>query len=278
MKTQIKRLIKGNILYRKLAAIIIRTIGDIRVKMHLFDSESKLAAENQDFWNGDYSNSGIAQGAHWKNNGVFEDNQIWHDIGKEHLDLILNYSSVLNIQFPVKQIIEWGCGGGANAVHFAPLTEKFTGIEITPESLIECNKQVLEGGFNNFHPILIDASAPESVLNEQISEADLFICTYVYELLPSPAYGLSVLNIANKMLKDEGIAFIQIRYSDGKNGIKPKRWGYKFHASYMTSYSLEEFWEYSKEFGFEPLGLYLKPLQPLVHEQCYAYFFLKKKQ
>lgn len=277
MKTQIKRIIKGNILYQKMSVIIIKVIDEFRVKMHLFDSESKLAAENQDFWNGDYSNPGIAQGAHWKNNGVFENNQIWHDIGKEHLDLILNYSSVLNIQFPVKQIIEWGCGGGANAVHFAPLTEIFTGIEITPESLIECNKQVLEGGFNNFRPILIDASAPESVLNEQISEADLFICTYVYEMLPSPAYGLSVLNLANKMLKNEGIAFIQIRYSDGKKGIKSKRWGYKFHASYMTTYTLEEFWEYSKEFGFEPLGVYLKPIQPLVHEQCYAYFFLRKK-
>jgi hypothetical protein len=277
MKTQFRRLIKENILYKKSSAIIIKVIDEFRIKMHLFDSENKLSSDNQDFWNGDYSNSGIAQGAHWKNNGVFEDNQVWFKIGKEHLDLILNYSSVLNIQFPVKQIIEWGCGGGANAVHFAPLTEKFTGIEITSESLIECNKQVLEAGFNNFHPILIDASTPESVLNEKINEADLFICTYVYELLPSPAYGLTVLNLANKLLKDNGIAFIQIRYNDGKKGIKPKRWGYKFHASSMTSYTLEEFWEYSKEFGFEPLCLYLQPTQPLVHEQCYAYFFLRKK-
>ena len=48
MKTQIKRIIKGNILYQKMSVIIIKVIDEFRVKMHLFDSESKLAAENQD--------------------------------------------------------------------------------------------------------------------------------------------------------------------------------------------------------------------------------------
>jgi cyclopropane fatty-acyl-phospholipid synthase-like methyltransferase len=192
------------------------------------------------------------------------------------LNLITAYSFVLNIKFPVKQIIEWGCGGGANAVHFASKTEKFIGIDITSKSLDECNKQILNIGLNNFVPVLINASTPESVLNNHIKNVELFICTYVFELFPSPEYGINVLKLANEMLKENGMAFIQIRYNDGKKWLKSKRWGYNQHPYTMTTYSLEEFWEKSKECGFDPLGIYLKPYQPLVNDNWYAYYFLKK--
>ena len=267
-----------NFLLKELRSKTISLIDRLRNITHLYESEHKLASDNQKFWNKDYSNPIVAQEAHWKNNGKFEDQQRWLNLGKEHFDLLSNYSSVIDFQLPVKQIVEWGCGGGANAVHFAPLTEKFIGIDITSESLAECNKQILELGYNNFQPILIDATTPELVLNHKISEIDLFICVYVFEQFPSPDYGLTVLNLANKMLKNDGIAFIQIRYNDGRRkGMKSKRWGYKFHPYRMTTYSLEEFWKNSKEYGFEPLGIYLKPEQPLVVDHSYAYFFLKKK-
>jgi 2-polyprenyl-3-methyl-5-hydroxy-6-metoxy-1,4-benzoquinol methylase len=276
MKSLLNQIVRRNILFQKIYSICITGINEFRNRMGFYDSEAKLASDNQDYWAKDYSNPNLAQDAHWKNNGKFEDHQRWLNLGKEHLGLIVNFSSTTNIQFPVKQIVEWGCGGGANAVHLAPFTEKFIGIDITSDSLVECNKQILESGHNNFHPVLINASTPESVLNEQIKEVDLFICTYVYELFPSPAYGLTILNLANKMLKNEGIALIQIRYNDGKKGMRPKRWGYKLQPYVMTTYTIEEFWENSKELGFEPLGIYLKPHQPLVNDYNYAYFFLRK--
>ncbi|MGC9355425.1 MAG: hypothetical protein ACP5D9_16370, partial [Mariniphaga sp.] len=107
---------------------------EFRERFKLYESESKLISENQKYWNRDYSDPVLAQDAHWKNFGKFEDHQRWLNLGKEHLNLITTYFSVLNIKFPVKQTIEWGCGGGANAVHFAPETEKFIGIDITSES------------------------------------------------------------------------------------------------------------------------------------------------
>lgn len=247
-----------------------------RRAIRLNESETKLASDNQKFWAKDYSDPGLAQNAHWKGNGIFEDQNRWLSIGKEHLDLILNYASVTNLKFPVKQIVEWGCGGGANAVHFAPLTEKFIGVDITSESLTECKNQVLEYGYKNFQPELIDAQTPELILKKQIVDVDLLISTYVFEQFPSPSYGLRILKIVNKLLKNSGIAFIHIRYNDGKNGYKSKGWGYKWHTFYMTTYSLEEFWEYSKEYGFEPLGIYLTPQQPLVSDKSTAYFFLRK--
>ncbi len=243
---------------------------------HIYDSEIKLASDNQDYWNRDYSNPILAQDAHWKNKGIFEDNQRWLSLGKEHLELIQNYSSVLNLKFPVKKIVEWGCGGGANAVHFAPLTEKFVGIDITTESLAECGTQIADCGFNNFQSVLIDATNPESILNEQIDNVDLFISTYVFEQFPSPEYGLKVLRLANKMLRNEGIAFIHIRYNDDRKSLKSKHYGYKLHPYLMTTYTLEEFWENAKINGFQPLGIFLTPSQPLVRDSSYAYFFLRK--
>lgn len=266
-----------NYFLRKLHQIRKKAIIKFGDVIHFNDSESKIASDSQDYWNQDYSNPILAQDAHWKNKGIFEDHQRWLSMGKEHLDLILSYSSILGFQLPVKQIVDWGCGGGANAVHFAPFAEKYIGIDITSESLAECKKQILECGINNFHPILIDASSPESILTKNINEVDLFHCLYVFEQFPSPAYGLNILKIANKMLKNDGVAFIQIRYNDGRKEEKPKRWGYKLRPYRMTTYTLEEFWENAKAIGFEPVGIFLKPQQPLVRDTCYAYYFLKKK-
>lgn len=260
-------------LYR-MPKVLMRKIVDI---LPYYESENKLARDAHEYWNQNYSKvPQIAQDAHWKDKGIFEDGQRWLLLGKEHLDLILSHSELLNFRLPVKHIVEWGCGGGANAIHFAPFTEKFIGIDISQESLDECYNQLLENGHDNFHPILINASTPKSILSEPVNEVDLFICTYVYELLPSPAYGLTVLKLANNMLRNKGVAFIQIRYNDGRKELKSKKWGYKITPYNMTTYTIEEFWENSKELGFEPVSVFLKPNQPLVNDQCYAYFFLKK--
>lgn len=265
-----------NALFGKIHRKSINLLNAVRSRLNITESEEKLAYDNQIFWNRDYSNPILAQDAHWLNNGKFEDHQVWLNLGKEHLKLMFDFSSVLKINFPVKQIIEWGSGGGANAVHFAPLTEKFIGIDITSESLEECERQVLKTGLKNFVPVKINASVPETVLNSNIKDADLFICTYVYELFPSSEYGLNILKLANLMLKKDGIAFVHIRYNDGRESLKSKKWGYNLHPYIMTTYTLEEFWEKSKDCGFEPLCIYMKPDQPLVDDKYYAYYFLKK--
>jgi len=251
----------------------------VRVKFKLYKSEDKRISDSKEYWTGDYSgNSKLAQDAHWRGKGIFEDEERWLKVGEENLDLITRYSGILNLHFPLKQIVEWGCGGGANAIHFAPKTDEFVGVDITPGSLEECEQQVRKSGLNNFRPILIDASHPESIINEININPDLFLCTYVYELLPSPAYGLIILKIANTILKKDAIALIQIKYNDGKKLCCTKRWRYKDNPYNMTAYSIEQFWNYAVEYGFEPIGVTLKPKQPLVNDQHYAYYILRKKQ
>ena len=77
-------------------------------------------------------------------------------------------------------------------------------------------------GLNNFRPILVGAKNPEVALAEMPGPCDLFLSTYVFELIPYPEYGVRLLKIARNMLAPAGIAVIQIKYSDAKTR-PPKR-------------------------------------------------------
>jgi len=264
-------------LLRKIKKMAKKISGKFRNTFGIYDSESKLASDAQDYWRRDYSKKeNLAQDAHWKNKGIFQDTNRWLSLGKEHLDLIMQYASVCNLDFPVNKIVEWGCGGGANAVHFAKYTKEYIGIEITQESLNECKSQLVAYGFNNFKPVLINVDTPETINQYKITNVDFFLCTYVYELLPSPSYGIKILQLAFDMLKTGGVALIQIRYHDGIKNLKSRKWDYKSNPYLMTTYTIEEFWNQSVEIGFTPLGIYLKPVQPLVNDFQYAYYFLRK--
>lgn len=257
---------------------VIALEDTIRSIFNISQSEDKVISDSVKYWSKDYSeNSTLSQDAHWRGKGIFEDEERWLKVGKENLDLISRYSGPLNLHFPVKQIVEWGCGGGANAIHFAPKTDEFVGIDIAAESLKECEQQITRCGLNNFHSILIEASRPESVLSDRNLCPDIFLCTYVYELLPSRAYGLRILNIANKILKNDGVALIQVRYSDGRMDKYATKSKYSKNPYNMTTYTIEEFWNHAISHGFEPVGVVLKPVQPLVNDQHYAYYILAKR-
>lgn len=102
-----------------------------------------------------------------------------------------------------------------NAVHFARIAAEFYGVDVSRSSLDECARQMQAEGLLNFRPILIDAADPEGAVGKLGGLCDLFLSTYVYELLPSPEYGLRVLRIAHRVLSTGGIAMIQVKYSDG---------------------------------------------------------------
>ena len=98
---------------------------------------------------------------------------------------------------------------------------------------------------------------------------DFFLCVAVYQHFPSKKYGIEVTKIAHGLLKDRGLAIIQIRY-DGKKVYKPKTRDYKANVITFTSYGIDEFWNILKNVGFEPLCIELQP------NNNYAYFFVRK--
>ena len=68
-------------------------------------------------------------------------------------------------------------------------------------------------GLTNFARVLIEASDPDAALTRVAGPCDLFLCTYVFELLPSPEYGLRLLRIAHQLLAPGGIAIVQVKHS-----------------------------------------------------------------
>ena len=89
--------------------------------------------------------------------------------------------------------------------------------------------------------------------------------------------GVPILKLAYELLRPGGISIIHIQYQDGTRKTTPKHWSYKLNPLSMKSYGIEEFWEISKTIGFQTLAMKLVPVQPLVNDRSYAYYYLQKK-
>src|SRR4051812_40023904 len=95
------------------------------------DSEAKIERDAQRFW--ESKSRHLPQLAHWRGAGVFADDARWLAWGKGHLDLYCDFARMLGVPTSVQRIIEWGSGGGANAIHFAPFAREYVGVEVTQE-------------------------------------------------------------------------------------------------------------------------------------------------
>jgi SAM-dependent methyltransferase len=240
------------------------------------EAEKKLIGDSQSYWN-DPSGQSLKQNSHWRGMGIFADDSRWLALGRENLRFYEEFARAVDLKHSIKRIVEWGCGGGMNAVHFGRLADEFYGIDISSSSLEECGRQMSAAGLSNFMPVLIDAADPEAALRHVQGSCDLFISTYVFELLPTPEYGIRVLRIAYELLATGGIAMIQIRYSEGNSKTRSRAWNYARNLARNATYRIEDFWQASEQCGFTPKMVALQPQQPLVNDRNYAYFLLQKK-
>ena len=257
----------------------------IRVSRRLLDNyagvrepEAKIIADSQLFWNG-LSNQGRDGGpAHWRGQSIFADNdERWLGLGLNSLRIFGQLAGSDWLTQTPRRIVDWGCGGGSCAVHFAPGAARYYGADITPASLAECQRQLTRLGLTNFEPVLFPADDPEQVAAAIPEPCDLVLSTYVFELLPSKEYGRRVLHIIHDLLATQGLAFIQIKYSTHKLNSMAYRWGYAKNLGNMTTYFIEEFWALAEACGLRPRQLYLEPVQPLNNDHNFAYFLLQKE-
>jgi SAM-dependent methyltransferase len=244
---------------------------------HIFglnQSEIRLISDSQSYWN-NRSNRTYGQDSHWRGGGIFADESRWLAMGREHLHLYEEFARVAVPPRALRRITEWGCGGGMNAIHFGPLASEFCGIDIAAASLEECARQMGLAGLHNFAPILLDASDPEAAISRVPGPCDLFICTYVFEVLPSPDYGIRVLRIAHQLVAPGGMAIVQIKYNDDWRSSS-RMWDYAKNLSWNATYRIEEFWQAAERCGFIPKMVTLVPMQSQINDRNYAYFLLIK--
>jgi ubiquinone/menaquinone biosynthesis C-methylase UbiE len=267
MKTQLRN---------TLARIYRSSERVVREGLHLYDSEDKLIADSQQYWDR-IDREYIPGNAHWRGKGIFtNDDERWLKMGRHNLDMYRKMAGIAAPDHYPARIIDWGCGGGANAVHFAPGSSCYYGADITSASLKECHKQLEHEGFHDFVPVQFEAGTPETVLDVIKEPCDLFFSTYVFEIFPTKAYGSRVLDIAYKLLAPGGQAFIQIRYADNTPVSQPHRWGYAQNLPHMVTYRIEEFWENAIKSGFEPQLVTLEIEQEVKLGRRYAFYLLTK--
>jgi hypothetical protein len=241
-------------------------------------SEDELLATSQRYWNeGDIDGIDLKDYSHWEGSGPWQDREKWLALGRVHFEMYKTLCLVTGTNRPPKRMIEWGSGGGANAIHFVKEVDHFCGVEIAQASLDECRRVLREAAYESFEPILISASEPEQVLGLAQGAYDFFLSTYVFELIPSKSYGERVCRIAYELLKPGGLGLIQIRYDDGSERSKQKHADYFRHSSRFTSYRVEEFWILLHEIGFHPQSVFLVPnrVEPFSGD-LYAYFSFVK--
>jgi SAM-dependent methyltransferase len=238
-------------------------------------SDTGRASDAKKYWE-DESQHAFRSNSHWKGEaGIKED--IWLQIGAPHRKLLEDHARLRNRPLPFGRIIEWGCGGGANAVHFAPLAETFVGVDISKASLEEC-EAVLRGldGKSTFVAVLADAMEPEKSVDALIGTCDVFLCTYVFELLPSQDYGQRILDIAHRVLLPGGFAIIQIKYETNDSATRSHNWDYRRNLANMTTYAIDAFWQRAQQAKFVPFSVSLRPRDTLINDERYAYFILDR--
>ena len=262
---------------RKFLRIARLTEDRIRQLLRLNESEAKRARDAQAFW----SKPITTDNSFWwhaRNSTPYVNaDEKWLRIGQRHTQLFADFARSAGIDRPVGTIVEWGCGGGANAVAFANECRDFWGVDVSTEALAACAKELADDGQKcRFHPVKIEVSNPEVVLDVVPNDVDLFVSFYVFELFHSEEYGMRILKIAHKLLKPGGVALIQVKYATSSWKTRSRRWAYKRGAGNMTTYRIEDFWTLAESVGFEPKTVTLLPKPPEVPDVRYAYFTLQK--
>jgi methylase of polypeptide subunit release factors len=249
----------------------------VRQIIPIHDPETKRERDAQSFWSRplDASNSFWW---HARDGTCFQGaDENWRMIGQRHTSMFAEFAKSIDIQRPVQKIVDWGCGGGANAVAFAPECREMWGVDISADALLECSRQVASADAScEFHPLQVTVPDPEAALKVIPHDIDLFHCLYVFEVFPSQEYGRRILRLAKQLLRPGGVCFVQIKYETGSWKTRSRRWGYTRGVAHMTSYRIDEFWQFGESCGLEPKSVVLVPKPPEVPDVRYAYFFFKK--
>ncbi|PQA75536.1 class I SAM-dependent methyltransferase [Brucella oryzae] len=257
-----------------IARYVRRSVAYAATRLNYRQSTNRIASDAQEYW-ADQTSNKHKSNSHWKGSGGLSDT-VWTQIGQLHRKFVQDAAASLGVNMQGSRILEWGCGGGANAVQFVDVASEYLGVEVSPASLKECAARLSDAGYQRFIPILVDMNWPQKSLELIRQPVDIYICTYVFELIPTVEYGAELVRIAFQHLRAGGLAVIQIKYSTHKSNTRGYRWGYRRNLANMTTYSIDQFWLLTESVGFKPVSISLKPYDALVNDERYAYFVLQK--
>ncbi|WP_246305150.1 class I SAM-dependent methyltransferase [Nocardioides marinisabuli] len=208
--------------------------------------------------------------SHWES-GLGEK---WSAVGPAQVDVTRRLLASLGRDVPAGRIVDWGCGGGANAVALAPLCDELVVVDISAASLQECRRQVLARTGRAVRAVLTEPEAPQQAVDavgEQTVE--LVVCFYVFELLASREAAVRVLRAVRRVLVEDGAAVIQFKYDDGTRSGAIRRRDYQRRVA-GTTFAVHDFWTLCESEGLRPHTLTLVTRDQL--DSHYAYVLLTR--
>ncbi|MCH1868077.1 methyltransferase [Nocardioides sp. CFH 31398] len=211
----------------------------------------------------------------WSSNSHFRDSEafsdagsLWERMGREHLDLVRTAARAAGWTWDAPRVVDWGCGGGANAAAVAPHAGELVLVDLSARTLAEAAAQVAAVADVPTTQVVVDVDAPEAAL-DRVAGCDLFLCFYVLELVPSQEHGARILRVAAEALAPGGMAVLQFKYDDGRPTSRPHRRDYVRHLADMTTYGIADFWTLVEACGLRPVLVTLVPENEL--DQRYGY-------
>ncbi|MEU0469938.1 class I SAM-dependent methyltransferase [Amycolatopsis sp. NPDC006131] len=258
----------------KRVAARVEDVGQkLLTRIGLGQPEHRIIADAQTYWSTPTAKRWLGN-SHWRDSDAFEDADLWHRMGAEHVAMFDRGVRAAGANLTLDRIVDWGCGGGGNAVAFMPRCRELIGVDISQASLDECERQ-LAGHRGVFTPVRIDIADPEKAVPAiGVESVDAFVSYYVLELVPTPAYGLRLMGVAHQLLAPGGVAHVQIKYATSRLSTRPRGRNYLRGQAQATSYEVPEFWEAMQRIGFRPVMVELVPRNEL--DERYAYFTLVK--
>jgi ubiquinone/menaquinone biosynthesis C-methylase UbiE len=253
-------------------ALLKRNLLPLLQRVGWTQSEARMISDAQQYWRQNSAKHSLH--SHWRS--AMEPGS-WEALGQFHRELFDGFFPECRGPRRMPRMIEWGCGGGANAIAFADLVEEFIGVDISAESLEECGRQ-LSGYDLRYTSQIVTAAQPELVLDSLKNPVDFFLCTFVFELLPTEGVGKQILKVAHQCLRDGGVAMIQVKYATSDPATRSRQFAYHRHLANTTTFRIEQFWELACQSGFLPRCVHLLPKAPLVQDERYAYFFLDRSK
>ncbi|MBS9533501.1 class I SAM-dependent methyltransferase [Mycobacterium sp. M1] len=234
-------------------------------------SEAWTRREAARYWTAEYGVDWRAN-AHWRS-GLGE--KTWHEVGESHLRIYQLFAKAFRLPPWPRVMLEWGCGGGANAVTFAPIATRYIAADVSAQSTAECAAQVRAVCPTPVEERRIDLDQPRAAAAGLESQCDTFLCVYVIEATPGQADALEIVRIAESVLKPGGLAVIQVKYhtTDPLTRGRRRR-SYRRRSALTTTFGIDEFWLRVQEIGLEPRLIHLVPRNDL--DGRYAYFALTK--
>jgi SAM-dependent methyltransferase len=229
-------------------------------------------ADAREYW-ADDDGTAWASDSHWRT-GLGD--EAWLEVGQDHLTMFEGMARAVGKAAPFGVVVEWGCGGGANAVAFAPLATTFVAADVSAPSLTECERQVRTVCDTPVEEVLIDIEHPEAAVAGRENSCDVFLCVYVLELTAGREEALRIVRIAERLLVSGGIAFIQVKYQTSSPRTRGFGRNYRHNLANMTTFGIDEFWSCATECGLTPRFVTLVPRNRL--DLRYAYYALTKPE